>query len=475
LLVLSSGRVRVEKVEQAAAANLMATVDVAFNMADAEPPPIPPSMPVELGSIPPPAEPALRAPRLPTDTFPELPQPAPISSSAAVNAAIVPPPLDRDDVTFTETPRDIPGDLVPPPAAAMSAIYAEPAATEWLAPPSHAALTDSDAGEPATRTGLVAAMAGVALLVVLVGVGIAWRLYSRDQESSPVPDAAPVESAAAPLALPSPAPIPSEEPSTTPTTLDAGGGLALPVLGLDPRPAPSCENLLGAQKRKDSVGEQIRAARRELMRGDIDAAQREYCAAIRTDPKNTVALTELARLLLVLQGDPKYAAEIAKRASGQDPTRASQLLLGDAMAAQGDYDAALDEWLRTIGLTRSDAAAREARARRESANAEKHLRAQGLGNALRLYLRAAVFDPDNPEASAGVARSLLRMGKPISALAWASRARELAPKNAGVRVALGDVLKANGDAAAAKAEWYEALAVDPTNKEATRRLQKSGK
>src|SRR5262249_42939765 len=45
LMVLSSGRVHIERVQQPATANIMATVDVALNQADEEPPPIVPSMP----------------------------------------------------------------------------------------------------------------------------------------------------------------------------------------------------------------------------------------------------------------------------------------------------------------------------------------------------------------------------------------------------------------------------------------------
>ncbi|HVR19503.1 MAG TPA: hypothetical protein VMS65_07400, partial [Polyangiaceae bacterium] len=46
LLLLGSGRVHVEAVDQPATANVMAPVDVALNMADAEAPPIAPSIPV---------------------------------------------------------------------------------------------------------------------------------------------------------------------------------------------------------------------------------------------------------------------------------------------------------------------------------------------------------------------------------------------------------------------------------------------
>jgi tetratricopeptide (TPR) repeat protein/DNA-binding response OmpR family regulator len=51
LMVLSSGRVHIERVQQPATANIMATVDVALNLADEEPPPIVPSIPTPSAGI----------------------------------------------------------------------------------------------------------------------------------------------------------------------------------------------------------------------------------------------------------------------------------------------------------------------------------------------------------------------------------------------------------------------------------------
>src|SRR6187402_3635953 len=58
-MVLSSGRVHVAPVNQPAATNVMATVDVALNMADSEPSPITPSIPITAAASlrPPPGEP----------------------------------------------------------------------------------------------------------------------------------------------------------------------------------------------------------------------------------------------------------------------------------------------------------------------------------------------------------------------------------------------------------------------------------
>jgi len=63
LLVLSSGKVQVDPVQQPAVTNVMSTIDVALNMADSEPAPIAPSIPMPHSpSLPPPPQPASLAP-----------------------------------------------------------------------------------------------------------------------------------------------------------------------------------------------------------------------------------------------------------------------------------------------------------------------------------------------------------------------------------------------------------------------------
>src|SRR6478752_8371384 len=75
MMVLSSGRVHVAPVSQPAVTNVMATVDVALNMADSEPAPITPSIPTTAApSLPPPPG------ELPINT--SLPPPAQVPAQA---------------------------------------------------------------------------------------------------------------------------------------------------------------------------------------------------------------------------------------------------------------------------------------------------------------------------------------------------------------------------------------------------------
>jgi tetratricopeptide (TPR) repeat protein/DNA-binding response OmpR family regulator len=100
-LVLASGRLRIESVAQPASANVMATVDVALNMADAEPPPIPPSLPAqppltereETKTAPSPRAPAALvtpSPRRPVATAEPAAAPRPAIAPRTISSAGIP-------------------------------------------------------------------------------------------------------------------------------------------------------------------------------------------------------------------------------------------------------------------------------------------------------------------------------------------------------------------------------------------------
>src|SRR5690606_28337827 len=87
---LSSGRVNVEPVQNPATANVMTTIDVALNMADAEPPPIAPSLPAEAGDAPAPS--ISPAPVLPVGL--EASAASPAVPPSAASAQLTPVPMD---------------------------------------------------------------------------------------------------------------------------------------------------------------------------------------------------------------------------------------------------------------------------------------------------------------------------------------------------------------------------------------------
>ncbi len=96
LLVLSSGRVRIEPVQQPATTNVMATIDVALSLADQEAPPIAPSIPATTGSsFPPPSD---QAPTVRLEGAPLIPVGMPRSE------AVTSRELPRAPLPFEEPP-----------------------------------------------------------------------------------------------------------------------------------------------------------------------------------------------------------------------------------------------------------------------------------------------------------------------------------------------------------------------------------
>jgi tetratricopeptide (TPR) repeat protein len=193
--------------------------------------------------------------------------------------------------------------------------------------------------------------------------------------------------------------------------------------------------------------------------------------AVRGDGDNPGVLSELARILLIVRRDDEAAEPFARRAVEHAKKPTQKIVLGDILAWRGSYEEALAVWLQAMKLTGDDTKGRANRARRDVRDGDTYFRTIEYAEAERAYLRAAVLDPRSREAAAGVARSMLRQRFAQGAVAWAKRARELAPEDAQIRVVLGDALNASDDEKAARAEYKEALRLDPNNRAAQRRLQ----
>ncbi|MEB2312484.1 MAG: hypothetical protein OZ921_16990 [Sorangiineae bacterium] len=432
LSLLGSGRVRIEPSERPATANLMATADVALNMADAEPAPIAPSVPAAPDSTRPVAEipPAPRAPSLRAFEAPSL------------------PPIEPDWERAASAPR----------------------------PPAH----HRRVGRRATKT---LAIAGVALTALGVGALVLVRAFhapaagrAEPTALTPAPSArTPREAALPPSPRPSAASAPAEraEPATTtpdevPATApaEAPNGATLPRVAV--RTAlPRCDALLsGAPQRvRDEAGfRALGDANRALMRGDAPEAVRAFCTAERAEPSRFQAATGLARLAL-LSHDASAAEGAARRAREAKPdSTEGAMLLGDALALDGRYEDAKKLWLETRGASPS-------RLELDSlAQGKRSLRAGDFGRAERYYFRAIVLDPGDADAAVGLVRTTLALGDPTGARAWAEHATRIAPKSANAEVLLGDALKRAGDQTGADRAWQRALALDSANPDARRRL-----
>jgi tetratricopeptide (TPR) repeat protein/DNA-binding response OmpR family regulator len=409
-MVLSSGRVHVAPVSQPAVTNVMATVDVALNMADSEPAPITPSIP-------------------------STAEPGPNAAQSELPVSISLSPPARAPARFVES-------IFARPRTGVSL----PAALFFVA---------------------LATLQGLLLVAAL-------SLLVKPRHSRAAPSAAGIASAAIQAGVPSPASVAglgAEAQAATAPVQSAEPRSASAKISLDESGtrAPTCEESFGQEKVK--AGEypgaaygQVRDANRALVRGDIDAAQSALCKAVLWNQSNPALPLELAQLML-LRRDGAKAVEWAKKGLALDAASArAQGILGDGLARVGDFEGAKGAWLASMRLEPSAdpqqfkalsfSSAREARAsmkRRDYARAE------------RFFRRAVIMDSDNVPASNGLADALLKLGDAASALRWANHSIAVDPRDPAARVVLGDVLFQRGDRGAAEVEWREALQLDPSN------------
>jgi len=412
-MVLSSGRVHVAPVSQPAVTNVMATVDVALNMADSEPSPITPSIPTT-------AAPSLRAPPA------ELPVSTSLSPATQVAARA---PAAHPPLAGGRTGVSVPAAVFLVALAALQGLVVV-AALSLLTKPRHSVTAPS----------------------------LSTRAAGQSQPHVVPPPAQTPALGPAANAAPSPEPTARQPAASANGAPDESG-----------KRAPSCEEALGPLKVKagDYPGAaygQVREANRALVRGDLDAAQAALCKAVLWNQSNPALPLELAQLML-LRRDGAQAVEWAKKGLMLDSasTRAHGIL-GDALARVGDYDAAKSAWLASLRLERSsDPQQFKALSFGSVREAQASMKRRDFARAERFFRRGVVLDDDNVAASNGLADALLKLGDPTSALRWANHSVAVAPRDPSARVILGDVLFQRGDRGAAEVEWREALQLDPSN------------
>ncbi|HEY3255838.1 MAG TPA: tetratricopeptide repeat protein, partial [Polyangiaceae bacterium] len=422
-MVLSSGRVHVVPVSQPAVTNVMATVDVALNMADSEPSPITPSIPTTAAPSlrPPPAEPALST---------SLRAPAQVAAHAA-----------KELFGQSRTGVSLPAALFLVALAALQGLLVV-GALSLLSKPRRASAVASSAASAA----------------------------------SPSPPQALAAQTSA--ATPSPATngsTPAAQPAQPAQPATAHAPLAPDESGSH---APSCEETFGGATVKSgeypgAAYGQVREANRALVRGDLDAAQAALCKAVLWNQSNPALPLELGQLML-LRRDGAQAVTWANKGLSLDATSArGQAILGDGLARVGDYDGAKRAWLASLHLEpSSDPQQFKALSFSSQREGQASLKRRDFARAERFFRRAVVFDPDNVAASNGLADALLKLGDPSSALRWANHSVSVAPRDPGARVILGDVLFKRGDRGAAEVEWREALQLDPSNYLANTRVNR---
>jgi tetratricopeptide (TPR) repeat protein/DNA-binding NarL/FixJ family response regulator len=428
-MVLSSGRIHITPVNQPAQTNVMATIDVALNMADSEPSPIAPSIPSAAASSlqPPPGELPISTSLRPgaETSLPAEPQPVPVLGRVRTG-------ISTPAAIFLVALAALQGLII---VAGLSAML------------------KSHRAKAAARAGSEVAPSAPAS----VSASQSPSLRAAREATPSAPASAPVEAAN------------SAAPATA-------GSKDIPLDETGVR-APSCEELFGVAHvapgdYPGSAFVEMRSANQALVRGDVDSAERSLCKAALWDQKNPAIVLELAQLML-LRRDGAASVEWANKGLDQNPSSLrAQGILGDGLARVGNYTGAKHAWLLSMRLEgASDAQYRDLsfsslREARASMNRRDFARAE------RFFRRAVVLDADNGPACNGLADALLRLGDADSALRWANRAISVAPRDPAARVILGDVLFQKGDRSGAEVEWREALQLDPTNFLGRRRMSK---
>jgi len=506
-VVLGSGRAHVEAVEQPTSTNMMAPIDVALDMADAEPPPIPPSLPSPASdSVRPPIAGALArgAAGVPAIAAPAQPAPAaPPAAAAPAAAAPVPRPAPA--------PRPAP---VPPPAPVPRPAPAPIAQTQPVEPapvalPTAIAQPDADAIplqvgplgkahrwlDESTRPGSpprglvawlvpVALLQAAALLLLLFSLSPSTK-HQRSTTKSVASATAPASSASAPAPSGSAAPAKSASGAhAAPPAANSSDGTHPPVADtslpvIHHARAPSCNQLLAKEPpRRDgypgAAYRAIKQARRGLMRGDVDAAERSYCRAAAFDSGSVTAAVELTRVFL-LRRDGRAAAVWARRAGkrGADDATVNGLL-GDGYALSGLFQKARSAWVEANGGQPADPEGEAALASKSRTIGRNALRVRAYSRAERYFRRAIVLAPEHASAAIGIARTLLMLDVPADAMSWARYAVAVAPRNADAQVALGDALNRKGQHVEASRAWKKALELQPGNPAAEARLKRLG-
>lgn len=436
MLVLSSGRVQVDPVQQPAVTNVMSTIDVALNMADSEKAPIAPSIPTPHSpSLPPPPQPSLAPP------VDELAG----SELAAPRPSPAPRLSTRKRLGITK----------PMAAVLVGLACAQGLLLAWflgsLSKKSHAEAADA-----------TAASAQVAAAAASAAAPPVAEAAAKPAAPTPAAPSAAAEPPAAAAAMPPPpetvrkAPIGKDESGTVAPTCAA----LLDPLQLD------VGNFPGA------AYEQQVAGSKALVQGKVDDAQIAYCKAVRWDSKNPQSHIDLAQLFLIRK-DGAAAAEEARNAVELDPNSGrAQSLLGDGLVRIGDHDGAKQAWLLAAGVDPNDTAKFKALINRNLHEAEASLKKKDVARAERFFRRAIVLEPDSLEASRGLAAVLNQLGDGHAAVRWVQRALAREPRDPDSHVVLGDALLLLGDKAGAEREWREANRLDPANMEAQRRIRR---
>ncbi|HEX9621532.1 MAG TPA: tetratricopeptide repeat protein [Polyangiaceae bacterium] len=432
MLVLGSGRVRVAPVEQPAAANLMATVDVALNMAEAEAPPILPSLPApESVSIRPP----LQTSPPPGPRLPPPPKPvSPPSSAAVAPSPII--PLRGAEVAFVEPEEE--GRVAEVPRPPRRAPPALAAARTTLPGVDDSEFGGTDVADPA---GLPAIE------------NIAQPLPQPPALPAGVPVAASPASPASPASLFGRA---WKKARDSFTELERTVHRPPPYNRIPVRTALVLVGIAAVQGLVIALG--IYAVRKagSWWSGDEGAASASFEPAA-----SAAAMTQ------PVLAPPR--AEKAAREPPPAPAPSSAESKSSAAFADGS-DRSVSGCDALLAADPPQEGYYPGAAYQEARTGRQHIVRGNLEAAQAAFCRAERWDRENPSMATQLSHVFLLRRDGEQTKKWARRALELGPASSKAKELLGDGLARTGAAAEARTSWFEAAGLNPMIPEEARGL-----
>lgn len=210
-------------------------------------------------------------------------------------------------------------------------------------------------------------------------------------------------------------------------------------------------------------------ARRSLVLGDMQAAQRHMCEAVLNNP-HSLALEGLVSYYLSRHAPERALPWVEKALTIRGDSRKTGELHGDVLSQLGRAEEARQAWLGALRVAVDD----EKTARmvaisylgeyETARSAGDHPRAEAMAR------RAFGLDSRSAEAAAAVATAYLDQGFVDAARPWGERCQELAAADPSCLLFLGDLAKHTGDVATARRRYEQVAKVAPSDRRAWTRL-----
>lgn len=212
-------------------------------------------------------------------------------------------------------------------------------------------------------------------------------------------------------------------------------------------------------------------ARRLLLQGKLDKSLETLCEAARLNPQHATLAFEVARASLLARHGAA-AQQWAERALAlTPPDRRAHEWLADALAWQGNVEAARAEWYRIVKVKNPTEANHATMHRGAMIEARTALKRGDYPLAERFLRRALVFDPESAVATTQLAKAILEQGYPNAAAPWIERALALDSDDSERHVLAGDIESKLDHKSAASSHYSRALALDPHNAVAQLRIK----